>query len=125
MYFDNLAGVNKNLNMGCDLEGIDKLGTATIDAVAKYPFQMVTGGEQAADPVTFNVGNLFSKKLTVYSKGNDANGITSNSLAKIVLAHVQDIDGSPLAYEIVCWMADSNAAGMRVFVGDLPDAEAE
>jgi hypothetical protein len=50
----------------------------------------------------------------------DKNNIVSNSVAKIVLAHAQDIDGSPLAYELVCWMADQNAAGFRVYAGDLP-----
>jgi hypothetical protein len=120
MYFDNLSGANKNLNGGCDLEGIHTLGTAEVDVVARYPYQTVTARSQAADPVRFNVLNKFQKALTVYSKGADANGITSNSLAKIVLAHAQDIDGSPLAYELVCWMANKNAEGLRVFAGDLP-----
>ena len=73
-----------------------------------------------ADPVKFIVHNQFKKSLTVYSKGVDANGIPSNSLAKIILAHAQDIDGSPLAYERICWMADNDAEGFRVFSGDLP-----
>jgi hypothetical protein len=120
MYFDNLHSVNKNLNGGCDLEGIDPIGTATLDTVARYPYQPVTAPDVAADPVVFTVHNLFQKTLTVYSKGVDANGITSNSVAKIVLAHAQDIDGSPLAYEAICWMANKNAEGMRVFVGDIP-----
>ena len=120
MYFDNLLGANKNLNNGCDLEGVDPLGTATIKTAVRYPFQAVTAGDPAGDDVNFTVGNLFEKSLTVYSKGVDKNNITSNSVAKIVLAHAQDIDGSPLAYEQVCWMADSNAAGLRVFAGDLP-----
>ena len=71
------------------------------------------------------MGNLFHKNLTVYSKGDDANGITSNSLAKIVLAHAQDIDGSPLAHEEVCWMVDADAEGARVFVGELPAPTAD
>jgi hypothetical protein len=122
-YFDNLLAANKNLNNGCDLQGVNPLGTATIDAVAVYPYQPVTAANPTAEPVTFTIGNLFAKNLTVYSKGVDANGITSNSVAKIVLAHAQDIDGSPLAYEQVCWMADHNAAGFRVFAGDLPTAD--
>jgi hypothetical protein len=121
MYFDNLTSANKNLNGGCDLEGIDPLGTATINTTAVYPYQPVTDPNPTGDPVTFTVDNLFKKSLTVYSKGLDENGITSNSLAKIVLAHAQDIDGSPLALEEVCWMADSNAEGFRSFSGTLPD----
>jgi hypothetical protein len=120
MYFDNLDSVNKNLNGGCDLEGIDPIGTASLDVVAKYPYQPVTAPDQPGDPAVFTVHNLFAKTLSVYSKGSDANGVTSNSVAKIVLAHAQDIDGSPLAYEAICWMANKNAEGMRVFVGDIP-----
>ncbi len=120
MYFDNLSGANKNRNGGCDLEGIKVLGTAEVDVTARYPYQTVTARPQVADPVKFNVLNKFQKTLTVYSKGVDRNGITSNSVAKIVLAHAQDIDGSPLAYELVCWMANKNAEGFRVFAGDLP-----
>ena len=78
----------------------------------------------AADPaVNFTVHNLFKKTLTVFSKGVDKNNIVSNSVARIVLTHAQDIDGSPLAYELVCWMADNNAAGFRVYAGDAPDAD--
>ena len=120
MYFDNLSTANKNLNGGCDLQNVDPIGTAEVDVVAKYPYQPVTAPSVAADPVNFSVHNLFKKTLTVYSKGVDKNGITSNSVAKIVLAHAQDIDGSPLAYELVCWMANKNAEGLRVFAGDLP-----
>ena len=120
MYFDNLAAANKNLNNGCDLEGVDPIGKAEVDVVAKYPYQPVTARAVAADPVNFTVHNLFKKTLTVFSKGVDKNNIVSNSVAKIVLAHAQDIDGSPLAYELVCWMADSNAAGFRIYAGTLP-----
>ena len=120
MYFDNLSAANKNLNGGCDLENVDPIGKAQVDVTAQYPYQPITLPGAAADPVNFTVHNLFKKTLTVYSKGVDKNNIVSNSVAKIVLAHAQDIDGSPLAYELVCWMADSNAAGFRVFAGDLP-----
>ncbi len=104
---------------GCDLENVDPLGTATINVVAKYPYQPVTAPSMAADPVVFTIHHQFKKTLTVFSKGQDKNGVTSNSVAKIVLAHAQDIDGSPLAYELVCWMADNNAEGPG-FAGDLP-----
>ncbi len=125
MYFDNLMAANKNLNGGCDLENVDPLGTAEVDVVARYPYQSVTARPVAADPITFTVHNKFKKTLTVYSKGVDKNNITSNSVAKIVLAHAQDIDGSPLAYELVCWMANKNAEGLRVFAGDLPAPTAD
>jgi hypothetical protein len=120
MYFDNLIAANKNLNGGCDLENVDPIGKAQIDVTAQYPYQPTTLPGAAADPINFTVHNLFKKTLTVFSKGVDKNNITSNSVAKIVLTHAQDIDGSPLAYELVCWMADSNAAGLRVYAGTLP-----
>jgi len=125
MYYDNLLGANRNLNNGCDLEGVAPLGTATIKTVVRYPYQPVTAGDPAGKDVNFTVGNLFTKNLHVYSKGSDANGITSNSLAKIVLAHAQDIDGAPLAREEICWMTDADAEGARVFVGDLPAPTAD
>ncbi len=121
MYFDNLTAANLNKNGGCDLENVDPIGTAQVDVVGRYPFQQPTARPVAADPaVKFTVHNLFKKTLTVFSKGVDKNNIVSNSVARIVLTHAQDIDGSPLAYELVCWMADGNAAGFRVFAGDLP-----
>ena len=120
MYFDNLTAANLNKNGGCDLENVDPIGTAEVDVVGRYPFQQPTARPVAADPVNFKVHNLFKKTLTVFSKGVDANNIVSNSVARIVLTHAQDIDGSPLAYELVCWMADNNAAGFRVYAGTLP-----
>ena len=77
----------------------------------------------AGDPVNFTVHNLFKKTLTVYSKGVDANSITSNSVAKIVLTHAQDIDGSPLAYELVCWMADNERRGLPGLRRHAPGAD--
>jgi hypothetical protein len=120
MYFDNLTAANLNKNGGCDLENVNPIGTAEVGVVAKYPFQQPTAQPVAAVPVKFNVHNLFAKTLTTFSKGIDKNNIVSNSVARIVLTHAQDIDGSPLAYELVCWMADGNAAGFRVFAGTLP-----
>ena len=43
--------------------------------------------------------SLFHKTLAAYAKGPGA----ENTNVRIVLAHAQDIDGSPLAHEIVCW----------------------
>ena len=45
------------------------------------------------------VHSLFHKTLAAYAKGPGA----ENANVRIVLAHAQDIDGSPLAHEIVCW----------------------
>ncbi len=121
MYFDNLGGSQQEPQRRLrprerrpDRQGAGRRRLRSI-RTSRSPLPGAS-----ADPVNFTVHNLFKKTLTVYSKGVDKNNIVSNSVAKIVLAHAQDIDGSPLAYELVCWMADSNAAGFRVFAGDLP-----
>ena len=125
MYFDNLYPEQEPQQRAATSKASTRSARRKIETVAKYPYQPPTGPDQVGDPVKFTVHNLFKKTLTVYSKGVDANGITSNSVAKIVLAHAQDIDGSPLAYEEICWMADKNAEGFRVFAGDLPAPTAD
>ena len=109
-YWDALG--LKNLNKGCDLKGIDVLGTADITATARYPYQP----EQWSDPavsgkVSFVVHSKFSKTLTVYPKGTGSD----NNLARIVVAHAQDVDGSPFVNEVVCFM--SSGLGMKRFGG--------
>ena len=41
MFFDNLGAI-MNDNGGCDLQGIDPIGTSSITATARYPYQPVT-----------------------------------------------------------------------------------
>jgi hypothetical protein len=98
MYFDNL-GALKNADGGCDLENIDKIGSADVTVTARYPYQPVTAKDPAAAPVHYDVHSLFHKTLTAYAKGPG----TENANVRIVLAHAQDIDGSPLSHEVVCW----------------------
>jgi hypothetical protein len=110
-YFDNL-GAPKNNDGSCDLKNIDPIGSAAITVTARYPYQMVTIGDPSAAPVNFTVHSLFQKTLTVYPKGpssDDAN-------VRIVVAHAQDIDGSPLENEMVCWTA-SNVQAIQPFPG--------
>ena len=97
-YFDNL-GALKNVDGGCDLQNIDPIGSANINVTARYPYQPVTAVDPAAAPVHYVVHSLFSKTLAVYSKGPGA----ENANVRVILAHAQDIDGSPLADEVVCW----------------------
>jgi hypothetical protein len=106
----------KNSNGGCDLRGVDPLGTAHVIVTARYPYQPSTIGDPPSAAVDYTVHSEFQKTLQVLPKGGDRD----TSYTRIVLAHAQDIDGSPLAYEAICWMANKNAEGMRVFVGDLP-----
>jgi hypothetical protein len=104
-YFDNLAAL-KNQDGGCDLENVDPIGRADVKVTARYPYQPVTARDPAAAPVHFDVHSLFHKTLASYGKGPGA----QNNNVRIVLAHAQDIDGSPLSHEIVCWSAQGASA---------------
>src|SRR5215213_7133578 len=112
-YFDNLAGVIHNDNGGCDLEDVDVLGTSSITATARYPYQPVSDPDKVSAPLTKTVKNLFTKFLSYYPKGPG----TANSTARIVVAHAQDIDGSPFAGERVCFFVDDEADGHFGFTG--------
>ena len=108
-YFDNL-GALKNSNGGCDLENISPIGTAEVSVQARYPYQPVTAPDPVAAPINYVVNSLFHKTLAAYPKGPGA----ENNNVRIVLAHAQDIDGSPLAHEIVCWSAQGESM-IRLF----------
>jgi hypothetical protein len=101
-YFDNL-GALKNIDGGCDLQNIDPIGSANVSVTARYPYQPVTAVDPAAAPVHYVVHSLFSKTLAVYSKGPGS----ENANVRVVLAHAQDIDGSPLENEVVCWSQEN------------------
>jgi hypothetical protein len=118
MYYDQF-GV-KNDNGGCDLQGIDKIGTAAVTATAVYPYQPVFTQPIVSKPVSFTVHSKFSKTLAVYPKGPGAD----NAVARIVVAHAVDVDGTPFANEHVCFMADHNAEGMKWFHGITGPANA-
>lgn len=111
-YFDNLPVIH-NDNGGCDLEGIDVLGTSTIHATARYPYQPVSDPDKVSDPLTKTVHSLFTKTLSYYPKGTG----TANSTSRIVVAHAQDIDGAPFAGEKVCFFVDDEADGSFGFTG--------
>jgi hypothetical protein len=112
-YFDNLTGAIHNDNGGCDLEGIDVLGTSDISATARYPYQPVSDPDKTSRTITKSVHNLFTKTLSYYPKGPG----TANSTARIVVAHAQDIDGAPFVGEKVCFFVDDEADGAFGFSG--------
>ena len=103
-YFDNI-GALKNSNGGCDIENKNPIGTAAVTVTARYPYQPVTARDPAATPINYVVNSLFHKTLAAYAKGPGA----ENANVRIVLAHAQDIDGSPLAHEVVCWSAQGES----------------
>jgi hypothetical protein len=112
-FFDNLP-VIKNLNGGCDLQGIDVLGTASITAVARYPYQPVTLPDMKA-PTTLvkTIHSYFDKSMTAVPKGTGS----ANAVAQIVTASATDIDGTAFSGETVCFSADKNAESMVLKAG--------
>jgi len=90
-----------NANGGCDLGGIDVLGTSSITATAQYPYQPTTDiAPRVSGPVVKTVHSLFSKTLTTWPKGTGANYADT----RIIVAHAQDVDGSPYSHETVCFI---------------------
>ena len=112
MFFDNLGAI-MNDNGGCDLQGIDVLGRSNITATARYPYQPVTDPAKTSTPLVKTVHSLFTKNLTYWPKGPGP----ENDVARIVVAHAQDITGVGFGHERVCFMADSLIEGMKVFTG--------
>jgi hypothetical protein len=113
-FFDNLPGI-KNDNGGCDLQGIDVIGTSDITATARYPYQPVTARDQASNTVSVKVHSLFDKSLAYVPKGAGS----ANNNARIVIAHAQDITGAPEVGEIVCFAHDFNAENQFIFTGTV------
>jgi hypothetical protein len=117
-YFNSLInnrGAIVNADGGCDLQSLfnvpDSLGTASITATARYPYKPVNFPAQVSAPVHKSVTSLWSKTLAYFPKGaGDQNGSS-----RIVVAHAQDIDGTPFAGETVCFSSDGE--GMTFFDG--------
>jgi hypothetical protein len=111
-FYDNLA-TTRNANGGCDLNGIDVLGTSTISASAKYPYQPTTDiAPKVSAPITKTVHSLFAKFLTAFPKGAG----TDNANARIVVAHAQDVDGSGFGGETVCFVNTSSHGAVQPYV---------
>ena len=91
-YYDNVGAII-NDNRGCDLQDVDVLGTSAITATAKYPGQPVDFSNTVSATLTKTVGNEFDKSMSYYPKGAG----TANANARILVAHGQDVDGTPFA----------------------------
>ena len=110
----------KNSNGGCDLQDDAghpfDLGTASVTAQAFYPYQQGEGyGPELSNPVSFRVTSKFTKLLNYYPKGPSL----QDQSVRIVVAHAQDVDGSPLVGETVCFQSDRNAEGMTAYRNPL------
>lgn len=111
-YYDALPVV-RNANRGCDLQDIDVLGTSQINATARYPYQPVSDSPRTSPTLQKTVHNLFNKSLSYYPKGTGA----ANGNARILVAHGNDVDGTPFAGERVCFYVGDLADGARPFTG--------
>ena len=68
-YFDAL-GVKPNSQYGCDLQGIDVLGTSTVVATAYYPDQQPIGYKQmSSNPITKTWNNGYNKQDLLRAQG--------------------------------------------------------
>ncbi|MEA2179198.1 MAG: hypothetical protein QOG77_2495, partial [Solirubrobacteraceae bacterium] len=106
--------IGDNLNGGCDLKYLadNILGHADITAASYYPNQPVSGNPVGTAAIRKTVKSLFAKYLAVFPKGNSP----ELRNARIVVAHAQDIDGSPFAYETVCFSNTSASGSISAFV---------
>jgi hypothetical protein len=112
-YYNSL-GI-RNANGGCDLEGIKVLGTSSITATARYPYQSVDDPAHVSSPLGKEVDSLFTKYLGIFTKGpGDA-----NSNARILVAHAQDVDGTPFVHERICFNVSHEADGAFGYSGQL------
>lgn len=112
------VGAVPNRNGGCDLQDVETLGEASLTATARYPAQPTDFPEPASDALTKAIGNEFDKSLSYYPKGEGE----ENDGARIVVAHGQDVDGTPFAGERVCFYVGGDA-GSRLFSGEVgPEA---
>jgi hypothetical protein len=105
-FFDNLVAPNGN--GGCDLRGINPLGTADISAVARYPYQKVTDPDKASTTIRKTVNSLFRKDVVCVPKA----GLTGpeTGTAWICTATAIDIDGTPFDHEKVCFTTGGTGA---------------
>ena len=111
-YYDAVGAV-LNDNRGCDLQDVAVLGRSVISATARYPGQPVGFPSMTSASLTKTIGNEFDKSLRYYPKGAGA----ANANANIVVAHGQDVDGTPFAGERVCFYVDDQADSYRLFSG--------
>jgi len=102
-------------NNACDLQGLygQAIGTSLISAQTEYPYESVPYFPPAgANTLTKTVDSQWSKTLTVYPKGNLNGGAIS-----VVVAHAQNINGTPFSGEEVCLTAQ----GFNVDFNDTPN----
>ncbi len=97
----------KNEDGGCDLKGLYKevIGESAISATVLYPYQPVDYDSQTSNTVVKKVHSLWEKEFFAFPKGTGK----EEKNVRIVVAKAQDIDGSPIVGELVCFGAQQEA----------------
>ena len=110
-FFDNL-GIVVNGNGGCDLRGIDVLGTADDHGDRALP---VPEGDRSGQGLEHDHedGSLAASPRPSTASRRVRFRPSRTALAFICTATAIDIDGTPFAGERVCFM--TNGEGMRTF----------
>jgi hypothetical protein len=106
----NTPPVKIDANGACDLQALygQPIGTATISAQTEYPYQAVPYTPPAgANTLTKTTLSQWSKTLTVLPKGN-ASQAGSGSDINVVVAHAQNVNGTPFSDELVCVSSPPN-----------------
>jgi hypothetical protein len=104
-FFGNLPIVF-NANGGCDIQGINPLGTAAITAIGRYPYQPVTAPDMFGDQVVNKVvTSAFNKAITCVPKGPGL----ANQAAFICTAVAIGIDNTGFQNETVCFISNAEA----------------
>jgi hypothetical protein len=95
-----------NANGGCDIQGIAQLGTNTISAVVRYPYQPVTAPDLAGDElIPKAVTSAFNKQITCVPKGTGL----ANQVGFICTASARGINNQPFVGETVCFISNAEA----------------
>jgi hypothetical protein len=100
---------------GCDLEGVD-LGTSTISALARYPFQNVANPTTVTGTIAKSLENRFQKTISCVRKNN-----ASRAIVYICTASARDIAGNGNVFngEIVCFVREPDLSWFAIGGEDL------
>ena len=112
---------NKNLNGGCDLENVDPIGTAQIDVVGALSVPAVHGSDPAAAIRSTSRCTTCSRRPSPSSRR--ASTRTTSSRNSVARSSSRTRRTSTARRSPTSWSAGwptANAAGFRVFAGDLP-----
>ncbi|HEY3775026.1 MAG TPA: hypothetical protein VGL69_18620 [Solirubrobacteraceae bacterium] len=121
-YFNNL-GITPDGDNGCDLQTLTDnhkpIGTSTLGITANYPYKEGPNDPTTPVALTKTVYSAWSKTLTSFPKAAGSTNNPADADAMIVVAHAQDIDGSPFQGETVCFTAGNGAQGLLWYDGTV------